>query len=234
MTTAKLTRLEMAELLLSLKGEFDVPPLTIINKSIHSRNPAGSGPPEFLKRIASRDLPYGLSTNEIVELGNLCDFATLSSTSLQNWIKRDIRELIGPPLQGKKYSIDQAAILLTVKDLKIVYDFGTIRYLLTALFNTITDRSDDVISPVTYYHIYALLLESLLKEPSCSPLEFSEEYIIQVIEDTKKEIWVPEETWDHIEDILVLTILAVAAFHFHQRAKFFLDKHLQKQKGKLS
>lgn len=233
MTTAKLTRLEMAELLLSLKGKADVPPLPLFIKSMLSRKPA-SEPPDFIKRFSSRDLPYGLSTNEIVELGNLCDVETLSSTSLQNWIKRDIRELIGPPQQGKKYSIDQAAILLTVKDLKIVYDFGTIRYLLTALFNTITDRSDDVISPVTYYHLYAQVLDAIRKDSSFSPSEFSEQHILHVINCLKKENDLPDETWNHIEDILVLTILAAAAFHFHQRARFFLDQHLGKQKGKLS
>ena len=36
---------------------------------------------------------------------------------MQNWVKRDIKEMIGSP-QKKKYSIEQAALLFIVEDLK--------------------------------------------------------------------------------------------------------------------
>ena len=37
---------------------------------------------------------------------------------MQNWVKRDIKEMIGSPQKGKKYSIEQAALLFIVEDLK--------------------------------------------------------------------------------------------------------------------
>ncbi|MEC1239022.1 DUF1836 domain-containing protein, partial [Bacillus paralicheniformis] len=160
----KLTRLEMAKLMYALKGQLDVSPLAIL---LRSADLAPDEPednldiPEFIVRYERKKpkTEHGLSTNEIVELGNLCELTSLKSTAIQNWIKRDIKDLMGHPELGKKYSIDQAVILLIVRDLKSVYDFETIRPILTTVFNTITDRSDDVVSPLRFYEGYARVLD---------------------------------------------------------------------------
>lgn len=151
----KLTRLEMAKLMYSLKGQLDISPLAIVLKSADMTVDEAEHHikiPEFIIRYERKKqkTEHGLSTNEIVELGNLCELTSLKSTAIQNWIKRDIKDLMGHPELGKKYSIDQAVILLIVRDLKSVYDFETIRPILKMIFNTITDRSDDIVSPLRF------------------------------------------------------------------------------------
>src|SRR5690606_37876718 len=68
----------------------------------------------------------GLSLNEIVALGNQIEYTHISVTSVQNWVKRDIKDHIGTPRIGRKYSLDQAALLFIVEDLKTTLDFQSI------------------------------------------------------------------------------------------------------------
>ncbi|MES9769035.1 DUF1836 domain-containing protein [Bacillus altitudinis] len=148
MVTFKLTRIDMTRLLYSLKGEGDLTPLQLLNLSVKSDKEHEYDElkiPSFFEKLERRKQKseHGLSTNEIVELGNLCELTSLKSTAIQNWIKRDIKDMIGHPELGKKYSIDQVVILLIVRDLKSVFDFDSIRMILSALFNTITDRHEE-------------------------------------------------------------------------------------------
>ncbi len=164
MVTFKLTRIDMTRLLYSLKGEGDLTPLQLLNLSVKSDKEHEYDElkiPSFFEKLERRKQKseHGLSTNEIVELGNLCELTSLKSTAIQNWIKRDIKDMIGHPELGKKYSIDQVVILLIVRDLKSVFDFDAIRTILSALFNTITDRTDDIISPIRFYEAYAHVLD---------------------------------------------------------------------------
>ncbi len=145
MNIFKLSRTDMVRLLYSLKGQGEHSPLDILVQSANMSAEKAANHleiPEFLTRYERKKQKkeYGLSTNEIVELGNLCELTSLKSTAIQNWVKRDIKDLIGHPELGKKYSIEQAVILLIVRDLKSIYDFEHIRAILkVALTQSQTD-----------------------------------------------------------------------------------------------
>lgn len=229
--TIQLTRKQMTSLLYSLKGQLNQPPSAILEnafgesnlvKNIHDQKI-----PRFLlknKRLINREI--GLSTNEIVSLANLCELTSLKSTSIQNWIKRDIKELIGAPELGKKYSIEQTAMLLIVKDLKTTFEFEKIRNILTIVFNTLSDRSDDLINPITFYEIYALVLNSLDTLPSLSDHAL-EDFIISQIESLPKFKSLSIDQWEPIKNVLVITVLAVLASHMQARSHTYLDKHFE-------
>lgn len=224
--TFQLTRIQMTKLLYSLKGESKQPPLHIVENALNHTSIPEKNIPTFLIKASKRrnHQEYGLSTNEIVSLANLCELTSLKSTSIQNWIKRDIKELIGAPELGKKYSIEQAALLLIVKDLKTVFDFEKIRKVLIEVFNTLSDRSDDLISPIMFYEMYGTVLEKL------DTLPFNEQALENKI---KKEIdLIPqkfseltESQWKTIRSILVTTVLSVLASHLQTRAQVYLDKN---------
>jgi hypothetical protein len=118
-------------------------------------------PPIYEKLIRTTKTEIGLSLNEIVALGNQIEYSAFSTTAVQNWVKRDLKVFIGSPQLGKKYSIDQAAILYIVEDLKTVLDFESICNLLKINFNKIEDPTDDVINPLYFYSIYASVFEEL-------------------------------------------------------------------------
>lgn len=171
METFHLTRNEMATLLLSLRGWNTKKPLGILQEAwakSHKKD-IESGQsvtafittalsPIFEKLIKIEDTDVGFSLNEIVALGNQIENTSFSVTAMQNWVKRDIKEMIGSPQKGKKYSIEQAALLFIVEDLKTALDFESIRKLLRLIVNDPADRSDDLINPV---HLYGALLFSI-------------------------------------------------------------------------
>ncbi|MCD7036182.1 DUF1836 domain-containing protein [Metabacillus sp. GX 13764] len=213
------SRKEIGELFLSMKGEGKKYLKELIQQAELDELP------DILVRIVDGQQPYGFSSNEIVELANLCDCGTLSSASIQNWIKRDIKELIGPPEHGKKYSVDQAAILLLVWDLKSLYDFSAIRSLLTYLFNTISDRSDDVIGPALFYALCGYVLDKISGAPIQS---FDEKEFRLAIEQAKTAFTLADFIWEHIEDVLILVLLAVSASRLHQQSAAILERHLRR------
>ncbi len=220
----QLTRVQMAKLLYALKGESKQTPLHIVEKAVKPSIANDQNVPPFLLKFSRRrnQKEYGLSTNEIVSLANLCELTSLKSTSIQNWIKRDVRELIGPPDLGKKYSIEQAAMLLIVKDLKTIFEFEKIRNVLTIVFNTLSDRSDDLISPITFYEIYGTVLESLETiTVNDSTLEDRINEKLELISD--KFPYLTESQWNIIKKILVSTVLAVLASHIQTRAQHYLN-----------
>lgn len=112
MNTFKLTRTDMVRLLYALKGQGDATPLQILLQSADMTLDEAESRlhiPEFLTRFERKKekKEYGLSTNEIVELGNLCELTSLKSTAVQNWVKRDIKDLIGHPLLGKNIQLNK-------------------------------------------------------------------------------------------------------------------------------
>lgn len=118
--------------------------------------------PAIFEKLLRADLQkIGFSINEIVALGNQIEFTHLSSTAVQNWVKRDVKDLIGSPQLGKKYSADQAAMLFIVEDLKATLDFDSIRKILALLFNDLDDRTDDLIGPIPFYSAYAAIFEKV-------------------------------------------------------------------------
>ncbi len=101
----------MVQLLYSLKGQGEISPLDIL---VQSANMSADNAPIILKFLnflqdtnEKTEKEYGLSTNEIVELGNLCELTSLKSTAIQNWVKRDIKDLIGHPELGKNIQLNR-------------------------------------------------------------------------------------------------------------------------------
>jgi hypothetical protein len=227
MMAIQLTRKQMTELLYSLKGESNQRPSTIIEKIIDDSTTLGVQIPNFLLKLNKKRIQHeiGLSTNEIVLLANFCELTSLTSSSIQNWIKRDVKELIGTPDLGKKYSIEQVAMLLIVKDLKSVFDFENIRNLLTVVFNTLSDRSDDLMNPIVFYEIYAIVFDSLEPLPSLSLNDkILEKRIIQEIDAFSRNFpGLSINQWEPIKNVLVVTVLSVFVSHIQTRAQLYLN-----------
>jgi len=237
MVTFKLTRIDMTRLLYSLKGEGDLTPLQLLKLSVKNGKDHDYDElkiPFFFEKLERRKQKseHGLSTNEIVELGNLCELTSLKSTAIQNWIKRDIKDMIGHPELGKKYSIDQVVILLIVRDLKSVFDFDTIRMILSALFNTITDRTDDIISPIRFYEAYAHILDFIyhhtqfpLKETNLR--EITEEQTDKLHDEFTE---LTKSQWNLIKGIISSTVFSVFTSHLQSTAQEMMYNTLQLNK----
>ncbi|WP_273131211.1 DUF1836 domain-containing protein [Metabacillus sp. HB246100] len=227
--TIQLTRLQMTELLYSLKGDSMNSPYHTFQKFI-TINFNEKEMPSFISKTSKKKQhkEYGLSTNEIVSLANLCELTSLKSTSIQNWIKRDIKELIGPPELGKKYSIDQAAMLLIVKDLKTSLDFEKIRNSLTIVFNTLSDRSDDLISPIAFYEIYAKAVSSfdILPALKIKDLTINQLIVEKIDQVDKSSLNLTDHQWKTIKPVLVIAVLSVIASHFQTLAHIYLTDML--------
>lgn len=174
MEILQLTRKEMSQLLLSLKGVRKDSPLTILREAwSHTHQQAirdgqsfsafitTSLSPIFEKLIKTEQTDRGLSLHEIVALGNQIEHTHFSVTAVQNWVKRDVKEWIGTPQNRKKYSIEQAALLFIVEDLKATLDFESIRKLFSLIFNNPLDYTDDLINPLELYAAYSSIFEEL-------------------------------------------------------------------------
>ncbi|TDQ40333.1 DUF1836 domain-containing protein [Aureibacillus halotolerans] len=110
----------------------------------------------LLKKLEEKKVnSVGLSLKEIVMLGNMVHDVDMKETSVRNWLKRDAKELIGTPWLGRKYSGDQAVLLLLIEDLRGALDFASIRKVLEKVFNRLDNRNDDLVPPVDFYLIYA-------------------------------------------------------------------------------
>ncbi|MFC0273533.1 DUF1836 domain-containing protein [Metabacillus herbersteinensis] len=224
----QLTRKQMTRMLYSLKGDMNNSPTEVIHELFGKQKLSQTKLHSLLKKLEKKRIrheEFGLSTNEIVTLANMCELTSLKSTSIQNWIKRDVKELIGAPDLGKKYSIDQVAILLIVRDLKAVFDFETIRNLLTIVFNNLSDRSDDLVSPIVFYETYSTILDQLERMPGISVgNQVIEEKIIYEVELYKHSfLELTTKQWNQIRNILVMTILAVLTSHIQTRALSYLQ-----------
>lgn len=168
-----LSRIEMSGLLLSLSPNSERKPLHILQEawSKFHRDEVKEGtslpaflstdiPPILHKLIKGRTVK-GLSLGEIASLGSLIEYSTLSVTAMQNWVKRDFKEYLGSPREGKKYSFNQAALLFIIDDLKAALDFESIRQLFRVLFLAPERDDDDLVEPAQLYHGYAELFEEI-------------------------------------------------------------------------
>lgn len=177
----------MASLLLSLKNGGPMTPMTILQEEfLHSTHDA-TLPAIFEKLLKIKEDDPGFSLNEIVALGNQIQYTKFSSTAVQNWVKRDVKEILGPPQKRRKYSIDQMTILFIVEDLKAVLDFESIRKCLRFMFNDPSKRNDDLINPVQFYEMYSEMYEQLKGEKAESITCFKD-IISQKAESTLKEL----------------------------------------------
>jgi hypothetical protein len=157
----------MAEFLFSLNGIGTKSPKEVLEEARASIKPKVDKaidsetdmPPIFGKLLKATTSSIGFSINQVVELGNQIEFTHLTPTAVQNWVKREVKQLIGSPQLGKKYTVEQAATLFIVEDLKASLDFDSIGKILALLFNNPEDREDDVIDPLRFYHGYATIFE---------------------------------------------------------------------------
>lgn len=173
-----LSRIEMSCLLHSLAGISEQKPLHILKeawtKFHHDEIQKGMSLPAFLstdvppilQKIIKGGCAKGLSLGDIATLGHLIEYSTLSVTAIQNWVKRDFKEYLGSPMEGKKYSVNQAALLYMIDDLKAALDFESIRQLFRMLFLKPDRDDDDLIEPAQLYYAYASLFEEIKRDPS--------------------------------------------------------------------
>ncbi|MBN8209192.1 DUF1836 domain-containing protein [Bacillus sp. NTK071] len=177
-------------------------------------------PPIFGKLLKIGKEAFGLSINEIVSLGNQLEYASFRSTAVQNWVKRDIKEWIGSPQLGKKYSIEQAAILFIVEDLKNTHDFESIRLLLRYAFNNPADRNDDLIDPLIFYTAYAQLFEAIHSELNPSKKDFTEKARKLTL---RFEHLTLGQSGD-IENLLISAALSVQGAYYQALSKHYLEE----------
>ncbi|NOU95974.1 DUF1836 domain-containing protein [Paenibacillus sp. LMG 31456] len=173
METFTLTRKEMAIMLLSMKGRATKTPITVLReawKKNHRTDVEQGTPlsaflsthlPPVLEKMIKNDSVGGFSLLDIVSLGNQIEYTNVSITSMQNWVKRDFKDFLGSPKEGKKYSIDQAAMLFIIDDLKNCLDFESIRKLFQITFQQPDDETDDLLGPTDLYVAYNSLFEEM-------------------------------------------------------------------------
>lgn len=174
METFLLTRNEMALLLQSLGGYHRKPPKQILFEAwarTHQHVIQGGNsleafistsiPPILEKVLKMNPNDAGMSLNDIVALGSQIEYSHFAVTAVQNWVKRDLKELIGPPGLGKKYTIEQAAMLYIIEDLRAALDLESIRKLLLLVFHRSDDPAEDLLRPLELYAGYSRIFEEM-------------------------------------------------------------------------
>ncbi|MFK3961294.1 DUF1836 domain-containing protein [Guptibacillus hwajinpoensis] len=213
-----LTRTEMGNILQTIRAE-EKPDEILLRAMKRSGKGRTEIPAIFDKLLKVTEGAFGLSINEIVTLGNQLEYASFRSTAVQNWVKRDIKEWIGPPQLGKKYAIEQAAILFIVEDLKNTHDFESIRLLLKFAFNNPADRNDDLIDPLIFYTAYSQLFEVIHTKIKPSKEEFKKKAI--ELSDVFREV--TENQKKDIEKLLISAALSVQSAYYQTLSKQYLD-----------
>ncbi|QWH64218.1 DUF1836 domain-containing protein (plasmid) [Bacillus mycoides] len=194
-----LTQNEMATLLLSLKGENSQKPLSVLqNFWVQSRKQKFEFdqthnafmktliPNIFLEIIKLNKVGIGFSLYDITALGNQIKNKHFSVNTLQNWAKRDLKEIIGPPQKGKKYTADQVALFFIIEDLKVILNFKSIDRLFKKIIFHSVNEIKYLINPTQLYSLYCLTFEKINKNKvflSQQPFD-----IIQIIEHVVHDI----------------------------------------------
>jgi hypothetical protein len=248
MKTFQLTRKEMSDLLLSLKGWGSNLPVQVLQEAWLKRNTIASDtekqlnafiatslPPIYLKLMKTTKKEIGFSLNEIVQLGMQIENTNFSLTAIQNWVKRDIKDIVVSPQQGKKYSLEQTALLFLVEDLKTALDFESIRKLLQLIINDPEDAHDDLINPVHLYAAYSALFEDLNKKGIGFKSSFKEIPSIDLVEHIIREQAelimdaypsLPSKKREAIRNAIVIATLSVFTAYFQMLAKRYLSATL--------
>ncbi|MBN3522775.1 DUF1836 domain-containing protein [Paenibacillus apiarius] len=198
-------------------------------------------PPIYEKLMRGRSHKEGLSLNEIAALGNQVEYSNFSITSIQNWVKRDIKDFIGSPRLGKKYSLQQAALILIVEDLRATLHFDAIRSLLALLFMNPEHDEDDVIHPLDFYASYAALYEELdrnndqvLDVHGHDPLRLRHDHMLEMIISKKADDYLSNldpqrrcHCHHHlIRNALVIAITSVQTTYFQYVSKKYMNATL--------
>lgn len=245
-----LTRREAAGLLLSIQGKYEKTPLEVLQEAwlrTHRRHPGREASieafletslPAVCEKMMKKRLT-GLSLNEIVMLGNQIEYSNLSVTSVQNWVKRDFKEFLGAPRVGKKYSIEQAAMLLIIEDLRSNLDFESIRKLFQILFQNPEDETDDLIVPAELYYAYSSLFEEM-DENDDQMLDVrghdkslrNQDALIEQMVRTKTDAYVSQlhrlkaEQKEAVRNALVVALISVQTSYFQSLARRYVNATL--------
>ncbi|WP_195571305.1 DUF1836 domain-containing protein [Paenibacillus sp. 1001270B_150601_E10] len=193
------------------------------------------------KFIRSGILSEGLSLNEIVALGNHVEYTNFSVTSVQNWVKREIRSVIGSPRLGKKYDLQQAAIILIVEDLRSTLTLDEIRHMLTAL-RIHCQESEPVIEPLKLYQLYSTLYEVLDQDNDqiidvhlFDPLRHHHDGHLESVIRTKTEEFLKKhlpEMQEHqvmLRDTMVIALASLQTIFFQYLSRQYLHSMLKTQ-----
>ncbi|GMA64420.1 DUF1836 domain-containing protein [Alicyclobacillus fastidiosus] len=156
----------------------------------------------------------GFSISDIVALGNQMEFTNFSVTTVQNWVKRDVKELIATPQSGKKYSVEQVATIFIIEDFKSSLDFDAIRKVMGLIFNDPTSDEDDIIHPVDFLAAYSSIFEELRTKGT--PID---EVAKRAHEVVSRMGHLTEEQQNTVESALVIAVLTLQAANFQLAAK---------------
>jgi len=247
-----ITRFQMSELLGGIANTGSKSPLVILQQAWAKTHAAEkmngkmlgafvetSLPPIFEKLIKMTARSAGFSLNEIIALGNQIEYSHYSITSVQNWVKRDFKDLISVPDHGKKYSIDQAALIFMIDDLKATLDFDSIRKLLTIVFDPSETSSMRPISPLQIYAAYTSIFEQLDKNND-QVLDLSghesgkrnQDHILENLIKQKADEYaaglgeVSEKEREAISNLVFIAMLSVQTSYFQSMAKRFFNATL--------
>lgn len=156
----------------------------------------------------------GFSISDIVALGNQMEFTNFSVTTVQNWVKRDVKELIATPQSGKKYSVEQVATIFIIEDFKSSLDFDAIRRVMGLIFNDPTSDEDDIIHPVDFLAAYSSIFEELRMKGT--PIDEVAQRAHEVV---SRMDHLTEEQQSTVERALVIAVLTLQASNFQLAAK---------------
>lgn len=250
METFHLTRKEMSLLLMSLSGQSGKAPKSILQEVwLKSRREKqgqsrsfdafiGASIPPILDKVMniSPAQEAGLSLSDIVALGGQIEYNHFAVTAVQNWVKRDLKEIIGSPRLGKKYSHQQAAILFIIEDLRAALDLESIRRLLLGIFRHCDSDADDLIHPADFYAAYAGLFEELdpnndqvLDLPGSPGREVKHDHLMEALVKKRADDFaaalpglVPPER-EAVRNCLVIAMLSVQTAYFQSLAKRYFQ-----------
>ncbi|HEY2492947.1 MAG TPA: DUF1836 domain-containing protein [Paenibacillus sp.] len=173
METLTFTRKDMATLLLSLQAGATNSPRTVIQDIWRANHKQGfaqgtsmsafisTALPPIIEKMIKTDTHPAFSLHDIVSLGSQIEYTYFSITSVQNWVKRDFKHVIGHAEEGKKYSLQQAALFFIIEDLRSTLDYDTMRKFFQILFQGQDNQDTLLIHPLDFYSSYAELFEEL-------------------------------------------------------------------------
>lgn len=236
MDSFTLKRTEISLFLHTLTSELDEERMNILQKAWNTfhRNKGqqeailsdylATEVPPMLPKIIKAQSIKGLSIGEIAALGHLIEYSTISVAAMQNWVKRDFKDYLGSPREGKKYSIDQAILLLMIDDLKATLDFESIRKLFDRLFLTACDGGS-LIEPAQLYFAYAELFEKSKRMGSDKSLE---ELVIEACNEgiIKQLAALDKSQQEAVRNLLLIAVLSVQTSYYQSLARQYLNTAL--------
>ncbi|MDF2924087.1 MAG: hypothetical protein K0R57_3001 [Paenibacillaceae bacterium] len=247
-----LTRYEMSQLLLSLNGRHAKTPKLILQEAwakshkdmIEGGRSLGafistSLPTIFEKVMKLTPCEPGMSLNDIVALGSQIEYNHFAVTAVQNWVKRDLREIIGSPDLGKKYSMEQAALLFIIEDLRAALDLESIRKLLMLIFHEAGSTARDLIRPIDLYAGYSGIFEEMdqnndqvLDLHGQGRSDKKHDHLVEILIKKKADEFaggVPAlspQQQEAVSNVTVIALLSVQTTYFQTLAKRFLNASL--------